>query len=156
MLLIQFLVILGDNETTQEDFNVKNGIIPQSWLGPLHSALRIMTGLLFLQHGTAKLLGFPMNDTLRGMFDQMGSMTMVTGLIELVGGVLIVIGMFTRPVAFVLSGFMAVAYFMVHMPMGFFPILNFGELAIMFCFVFLWLAAAGAGPYSMDASRAVG
>jgi putative oxidoreductase len=72
---------------------------------------------------------------------------------ELVGGILIIIGLFTRPVAFVLSGFMAAAYFMAHMPQGFFPILNFGELAIMFCFVFLWLSAAGAGPFSIDASR---
>jgi putative oxidoreductase len=127
------------------------GIIPQSWSGAIHAVLRVMTGLLLLQHGTAKILGFPMNDTLKGMFDQMGTMTTVTGILELVGGVLIIIGLFTRPVAFVLSGFMAVAYFMVHAPMGFYPILNFGELAILYCFVFLWLAAAGAGPYSLDA-----
>jgi putative oxidoreductase len=118
------------------------GIIPQSWSGAIHAVLRVMTGLLLLQHGTAKILGFPMNDTLKGMFDQMGTMTTVTGILELVGGVLIIIGLFTRPVAFVLSGFMAVAYFMVHAPMGFYPILNFGELAILYCFVFLWLAAA--------------
>jgi putative oxidoreductase len=130
-----------------------NGIIPASWSGSLHAALRIMTGLLFLQHGTAKILGFPMNDMMKGMFEQMGSMTMITGLLELVGGILIIVGLFTRITAFVLSGFMAVAYFMAHMPQSFFPILNMGELAIMFCFVFLWLAAAGAGPYSVDASR---
>jgi putative oxidoreductase len=127
------------------------GIIPQSWSGAIHAALRVMTGLLLLQHGTAKIFGFPMNDTLKGMFDQMGSMTTVTGILELVGGVLIIIGLFTRPVAFILSGFMAVAYFMVHAPMGFYPILNFGELAVLYSFVFLWLAAAGAGPYSLDA-----
>jgi putative oxidoreductase len=130
---------------------LNTGIIPQSWSGPIHAALRVMTGLLFLQHGTAKILGFPINDTLKGMFDQMGSMTMFTGILELVGGVLIIIGLFTRPVAFILSGFMAVAYFMVHAPMGTYPILNFGELAILYCFVFLWLAVAGAGPYSLDA-----
>jgi putative oxidoreductase len=126
------------------------GIIPQSWSGTIHAALRVMTGLLLLQHGTAKLFGFPLNDTLKGMFDQMGTMTTVTGILELVGGVLIIIGLFTRPVAFILSGFMAVAYFMVHAPMGFYPILNFGELAVLYSFVFLWLAAAGAGPYSLD------
>ncbi len=129
---------------------LKNGIIPQSWSGPIHAALRVMTGLLFVQHGTAKILGFPMNDTLKGMFDQMGSMTTFTGILELVGGILIIIGLFTRPVAFILSGFMAVAYFMVHAPMGTYPILNFGELAILYCFVFLWLSVAGAGPYSLD------
>jgi putative oxidoreductase len=132
-----------------------NGIIPASWAGPIHAALRIMTGLLFLQHGTAKLLGFPMNDALKGMLGGMpGPMLTVTGVLELVGGILIIIGLFTRPVAFVLSGFMAVAYFMAHAaPGGFFPLLNAGELAIMFCFVFLWLAAAGAGPYSLDSNR---
>lgn len=131
-----------------------NGILPHSWSGPIHAALRIMTGLLFLQHGTAKILGFPMNDTLKGMFSGMPSgMTYFTGLMELIGGVLIIIGLFTRPVAFILSGFMAAAYFMAHMPQGFFPILNYGELAILYCFVFLWLASAGAGPFSVDNSR---
>jgi putative oxidoreductase len=131
-----------------------NGIIPASWSGHLHAALRIMTGLLFMQHGTMKILGFPMNDMMKGMLAQMpGGMTMFTGGLELIGGLLIAIGLFTRPVAFVLSGFMAAAYFIAHAPQGFFPILNMGELAIMFSFVFLWLAAAGAGPFSVDASR---
>jgi putative oxidoreductase len=71
-------------------------------------------------------------------------------VVELIGGVLIVIGLFTRPVAFVLSGYMAVAYFMAHLPMSFFPALNFGEPAVLFCFVFLYLAAAGAGPWAID------
>jgi putative oxidoreductase len=127
-----------------------NGIIPQSWSGPLHAALRIMTGLLFLQHGTAKLLGFPAVDMFK---DGVSGLILVSGILELVGGILIIIGAFTRPVAFVLSGFMAVAYFMAHASSGFYPILNGGELAILYCFVFLWLAAAGAGPYSVDDSR---
>jgi putative oxidoreductase len=131
-----------------------NGILPASWQGYTHAALRIMTGLLFLQHGTAKILKFPINDTLIGMFSGMPSgMLWFTGLMELVGGVLIILGLFTRSVAFVLAGFMAVAYFMAHASQGFFPILNFGELAILYCFVFLWLATAGAGPYSLDANR---
>jgi putative oxidoreductase len=131
-----------------------NGILPASWQGYTHTALRVMAGLLLLQHGTSKLLIFPMNDTLSGMYAGMPSpMAWFTGLIELVGGVLIILGLFTRNVAFVLSGFMAAAYFIGHAPQGFFPILNFGELAILYCFVFLWLATAGAGPYSLDANR---
>jgi putative oxidoreductase len=131
-----------------------NGILPASWQGYTHAALRVMTGLLFLQHGTAKILKFPMNETLSGMFSGMPSgMLWFTGLMELVGGVLIVLGLFTRTTAFVLAGFMAAAYFMAHLPSGFFPILNFGELAVLYCFVFLWLATAGAGPFSLDANR---
>ena len=131
-----------------------NGVLPSSWQGATHAALRIMTGLLFLQHGTAKILGFPMNDTLKGMFAGMPpAMVTFTGIVELIGAILIILGLFTRLTAFILSGFMAVAYFMVHAPMGFFPILNFGELAVLYCFAFLWLATAGAGPYSLDAGR---
>jgi putative oxidoreductase len=131
-----------------------NGILPASWQGHTHAALRVMAGLLLLQHGMAKLIKFPMNDMLAGMFSGMPSgMIWFTGLIELVGGVLIILGLFTRSVAFILSGFMAAAYFIGHAPQGFFPILNFGELAILFCFVFLWLATSGAGPYSLDAGR---
>ncbi len=124
-------------------------IIPASWAGPLQAALRIMTGLLFVQHGTAKLLKFPVTDMFKDgvqLFSLMG----VAGVLELVGGIFIIVGFQTRITAFVLAGFMAVAYFMAHAPSGLFPILNFGELAIMFCFVFLYLAAAGAGPYSVD------
>jgi putative oxidoreductase len=128
---------------------MQNGIIPASWTGPLQAALRIITGLLFLQHGTAKLLKFPVTDMFKDGV-QLFSMMGVAGILELVGGILIIIGLYTRITAFVLAGFMAVAYFMAHAPSGFFPILNFGELAIMFCFVFLYLAAAGAGPYSVD------
>jgi putative oxidoreductase len=128
------------------------GIIPASWSGHLLAALRVMTGLLFLQHGTAKLLKFPLTEYFKDgveLFSFMG----LTGALELVGGILIIIGLFTRVTAFVLAGMMAVAYFMAHASQGFFPINNAGELAIMFCFAFLYLAAAGAGPWSFDANR---
>jgi putative oxidoreductase len=127
-----------------------NGILPQSWSGPIHAALRIMTGLLFLQHGTAKILKFPAVDMFK---DGVSGIFLVSGILELVGGILIILGLFTRTTAFILSGFMAVAYFMVHAPGGFFPIINQGELAILYCFVFLYLATAGAGPFSLDAGR---
>jgi putative oxidoreductase len=129
-----------------------NGIIPASWSGATHAALRVMTGLLFLQHGMTKVFKFPLTDYFKDGV-QIASLMGVAGLLELVGGILIIIGLFTRTTAFVLSGFMAVAYFMAHAPQNVFPILNGGELAILFCFVFLYLAAAGAGPYSLDASR---
>lgn len=112
------------------------------------SALRIVTGLLFLEHGTGKLLGLP-----AGMpfLDKMPTgMLYFTGGMELVGGVLITIGLFTRPVAFVLSGYMAAAYFMAHFPMSFFPVINMGDAAVLFCFIFLYLAAAGPGPWALD------
>jgi putative oxidoreductase len=129
-----------------------NGIIPASWSGHLLAALRIMTGLLFLQHGTAKFFKFPLTEYFKDGVELL-SMAGLSGALELVGGILIIIGLFTRVTAFVLSGFMAVAYFMAHAPQGFFPINNMGELAIMYCFVFLYLAAAGAGPWSLDANR---
>ena len=130
------------------------GIIPTTWQPQLQAALRIVTGLLFMEHGTSKVLHFPINEMLSGMYSQMGGMTMGTGLVDLVGGILIVIGAFTRPVAFVLSGYMAAAFFLAHVSMGgIFPILNFGEAAVLFSFIFLYFAATGAGPYSVDASR---
>lgn len=129
-----------------------NGILPTSWQGYTHAALRIMTGLLFLQHGTTKLFKFPLTEYFKDGVP-VASFMGFAGLLELVGGILIIIGLFTRTTAFVLSGMMAVAYFMAHAGQGFFPILNGGELAIMYCFVFLWLATAGAGPFSVDANR---
>ena len=100
------------------------------------------------KHGTGKILGFPAG---LPFFDKMPTaMLYFTGLMELVGGVLITIGLFTRPVAFVLSGYMAVGYFMVHFPQSFFPAINFGDAAVLFCFVFLYLAAAGPGPWAID------
>jgi putative oxidoreductase len=122
-------------------------IIPASWTPYLLAILRIMTGLLFLEHGTAKLFDFPM--TAIGSQEPHG-LLLFTGSMELVGGALIIVGFLTRPVAFVLSGYMAVAYFMAHLPAGFFPVNNHGELAILFCFVFFYLAAAGAGTWAVD------
>jgi putative oxidoreductase len=116
--------------------------------------LRIVSAFLFIQHGTAKFFGVPHV----AMFDgfQAASLMGVAGALELVGGALLLIGLFSRPTAFVLSGFMAVAYFMAHASRGFVltPILNQGELAIMFCFVFLFISAAGGGAWSVDAARA--
>ena len=108
-----------------------------------------------MEHGTSKILHFPINDAMAGMYAQMGAITTATGLLELVGGILIVIGAFTRLTAFILAGEMAVAFWMVHVGMSgnVFPMINQGEAAVLFCFVFLFLAAAGAGPYSVDASR---
>ena len=126
-----------------------NGIIPASFSEALLSVLRIMTGLLFFTHGSAKLLGFPVTQHFAGGVE-LFSLTGLTGFLELVGGALIAIGLFTRLTAFILSGMMAVAYFMAHAPQGFHPINNGGELAILFCFIFLYIAAAGPGPWSVD------
>ena len=122
----------------------------QPYTAQLLSTVRIMTGLLFLQHGTTKYLSFPASPMNNASPLTMGG---AAGLIELIGGVLIVIGLFTRPVAFILSGTMAVAYFYVHSPQGFFPLLNRGELAVLYCFVFLFIAAAGGGAWSVDRLR---
>jgi putative oxidoreductase len=123
----------------------------EAWMPQALSILRIMTGLLFLEHGTQKLLGFPPSEhSFPPLFSLMG----LQGVLELVGGFLILIGLFTRPVAFILAGNMAVAYFMAHAPRGFFPTLNGGQLAILFCFVFLYLAVAGGGQWSVDAQIA--
>ena len=125
----------------------------EPWIPRAHALLRIVTAYLFLQHGSSKLLGFPHV----AMFDnlQVASLIGFAGILELVGGILVLIGLFTRPVAFILSGEMAVAYFMGHASKGavLTPMLNQGELAVLYCFVFLWLAAAGAGPWSVDAAR---
>jgi len=123
-------------------------IIPASFAPILQSVLRIAAGLAFLEHGTGKILGFPAG--LPGLDKLPAAMLYFTGLMELIGGVLIVIGLFTRPVAFVLSGFMAAGYFIAHFPVDFFPAKNYGEAALLYCFVFLYLAAAGAGPISVD------
>tara|TARA_R110002074_G_scaffold198776_1_gene366447 strand:- start:210 stop:563 length:354 start_codon:yes stop_codon:yes gene_type:complete len=112
--------------------------------------MRIVTGVLFMQHGGQKIFGFPAPQ--RYEFD-LFSMSGIAGSLELFGGFLIVIGLFTRPTAFLLSGLMAFAYFIAHAPQNFWPILNGGELAAMFCFVFLYLAAAGGGKWSADYLR---
>ena len=112
------------------------------------SVLRIFTGLDLLQHGTGKILGFPVAPMFANV--QIGSLTGIGGLIELIGGILFTIGLFTRPVAFILSGFTAAAYFMAHASKGFYPLLNGGELAALYCFVFLYFTFAGGGPWSVD------
>jgi len=114
----------------------------------LLSVLRIVASLLFIEHGTAKLFHFPH----MAMFDnlQVGSFLWAGGIIELVGGTLVLMGFFTRYAAVIVSGEMAVAYFMYHARLGLFPALNGGDAAILFCFVFLYIAVAGPGPMSLD------
>lgn len=114
------------------------------------SILRIMTALLFLEHATQKLFGFPPSPMHPALFSLFG----FAGMLELVGSLLLVVGLFTRPVAFILSGEMAVAYFMAHAPHSFFPLLNYGEGAILYCFIYLYIATAGAGLWSLDHWRA--
>ena len=122
----------------------------KAWAPHLLSVLRIVTAFLFLTHGMQKLLSFPAPFSRPvELFSLMG----LAGTLELVGGALLILGLFTRPVAFILSGEMAFAYFMAHAPQGFWPLLNRGELAALYCFVFLYLAAAGAGPWSVDRLR---
>ncbi len=117
------------------------------------SVLRIVVGLLYLQHGMAKLIGFPHV----AAFDNLQTFSWpagYAGLLEIVGAPLLILGLFTRPVALILSGEMAVGYFMVHAPRGVIPLLNGGEAAVFFCFVFLYFAAVGGGPWSLDRMRA--
>jgi putative oxidoreductase len=131
---------------------VLNGIIPASQSGNLRAALRIMTGLLFLSHGLTKLIHWPATDYFPAG-QPLPTLMLVAGILEVVGGVLFTLGPFTRLTAFILAGMMAVAYFMAHMPSSFFPIQNGGEAAVLYCFIFLYYAATGAGPFSVDASR---
>ena len=119
------------------------------WGGRALSVLRIVTALLFLQHGLAKHFGFPHVAS----FDNLQPLSLIglAGAIEIVGSLLLLVGLFTRPAAFIMSGEMAVAYFMAHAPRAFFPLVNQGELAVLYCFVFLFLAIEGGGPWSLDA-----
>jgi putative oxidoreductase len=121
-----------------------------AWAPRVLSILRIAAGLLLLQHGTTKLLGFPVSE-MNGI--AVTSIYGIAGIFELVGGVLIVLGLFTRAAAFILSGMTAVAYFHTHAPQGFYPLLNGGELAALYSFVFLYITCAGPGPWSIDAKR---
>ena len=125
-------------------------MVSPEWSPRILSVLRIVTGLLFLEHGLMKLVGFPA--PMPGM-DHLPPLLMVAGTIELVCGALIALGLFTRIAAFLASGEMAVAYFMGHMSHGFWPALNQGEAAIMFCFIFFYLVFAGPGEWSVDALR---
>jgi putative oxidoreductase len=130
--------VLGERE--MENFFI-------SWQPRVLSILRIVTAFMFMQHGGQKLLGYPAPQ--RNEFD-LFTLSGVAGVLELVGGFLILIGLFTRPVAFILSGQMAVAYFIAHAPQGFWPLLNNGELAALFSFIFLYLFVAGGGAWSLD------
>lgn len=124
---------------------------PTAWAPRAQAALRFITALLFIGHGLVKLLGFPPGAAPGQV--PLASLFGVAAILEVVGGALVAVGLFTRPVAFLLSGQMAVAYFMMHAPGSIFPVLNGGEPAILFCFIFLFLAAAGPGAWSVDARR---
>lgn len=120
-----------------------------AWSPRMLSVLRIMSALVFMAHGTMKILGFPPPP--RPV--DLTSLSGIAGFFELIGGALLALGLFTRPVAFVLSGMMAVGYFYAHAPRSFFPVLNGGDAAILYCFVFLYIFFAGPGPWSVDATR---
>jgi putative oxidoreductase len=121
------------------------------WQPQLLAALRIVVALLFIEHALIKLFGFPPGGA-PGL-QPVGTLLWIGGVVELVCGLMILIGLWTRLFAFIAAGEMAVGYFMVHAPQSFFPALNKGEAAILFCFVFLYLAAAGAGAWSVDGAR---
>lgn len=119
----------------------------ESWAPRMLSVMRVAVALAFMQHGSDKLFGFP---DFGGSPD---ALTLPLGILEFFGGGLVALGLFTRPLAFILSGQMAVAYWWIHAPGSFFPALNGGESAILYCFAFLFLAAAGGGAWSLDALR---
>lgn len=122
---------------------------PATFAPQLRSVMRIVVGLMFMLHGTQKMLGFP--DPGAKLQPQAPALIKAAGILELVGGVLIALGLFTSVAAIIASGEMAVAYFKQHAPDGFWPTLNGGELSVLYCFVFLYLAFAGPGPWSIDA-----
>jgi putative oxidoreductase len=120
-----------------------------TWEPRMLSILRIMTGLLYLQHGLAKIFGFPALPN-HAPYHLSSLVPGLAGILEMVGGALIALGLFTRPVAFILAGEMAFAYFMAHAPRSFFPLVNSGEGAILYCFIFLYFFVAGGGVWSLD------
>lgn len=117
-----------------------------SWAPRALSILRIVAALLFFEHGSQKLLAFPASEFSPPLFSLFGA----AGVLEIVGGILLLLGLFTRPVAFILSGEMAIGYFMIHAPNNFFPVLNQGDGAVLFCFIFLYLVFAGPGAWALD------
>ena len=123
----------------------------RSWAPNLLGVFRIVVAFLFIQYGTAKLFGFPAPIMPGGGTAPLASLPGFAGALESFGGALVLIGLYTRPVAFILSGEMAVAYFMGHAINGFWPVLNQGAPAVFFCFAFLYLSSAGPGPWSIDA-----
>ena len=125
----------------------------RSWAPQLLSVLRIVAAFLFIQFGTAKLFAMPGPLTDGGGAVPVGSLYWFAGVLESVGGLLLLLGVCTRPIAFVVSGEMAVAYFHSHAPHGFWPVLNGGHPAVLFCFVWLYVSSAGAGAWSLDALR---
>jgi putative oxidoreductase len=125
----------------------------QRWTPQLRSLLRIAAAFMFMAHGTMKLIAFPVGVPPKGGTVMLLSQSGLGGVLEAFGGALLLIGLFTRPVALLLAGEMAVAYFQFHFPRGFWPIMNQGELAALYCFVWLYFSAAGAGPWSLDAVR---
>ncbi len=121
-----------------------------AWTPRALSVLRVITGLMIIQHGMAKIIGFPAVPSFADLKPL--SLIGVAGLIELIGGTLLILGLLTRPVAFIVSGEMAFAYFIAHAPRSFYPLVNGGTLAIVFCFTCLFLSTAGPGPWSVDAA----
>jgi putative oxidoreductase len=127
------------------------GPLPARWGPHLLSVLRIVSAFLFMAHGTQKLFAWPVSEPQEpaALLSLMG----LAGVLEVFGGLLLLLGLFTRPVALLLAVEMAIAYFMAHAPRGFWPLLNKGELAALYCILFLYLAAVGAGPWSLDELR---
>lgn len=125
----------------------------RGWAPQLLSILRIVAAFLFFQVGSAKWFAFPAAVMPGGGTAPIGSLAWFAAVLEVVGGSFLLLGLFTRPVAFILAGEMAFAYFIGHAPNGFWPVLNQGMPAILFCFLFLYISAAGAGPWSLDAKR---
>ena len=128
----------------------------RSWAPYILSVVRIVAAFIFIQFGTAKIFAFPASIMPDGGTAPLTSLAGIAGALETFGGVFLLLGLFTRPVAFILSGQMAVAYFIGHAPQGFWPVLNQGYPAILFCFLWLYLSAAGPGPWSVDALRRAG
>jgi putative oxidoreductase len=140
-------MVRSDNVTSSGARTMTMFSAVEKWSPYLLAVMRIIVALLFMEHGTQKLFGFPPS---AHPGPALVSLLGVQGVIEMLGGLLLVVGLWTRPVAFILAGDMAVAYFMAHFPRSFFPILNGGDAAVLYCFVFLYLCCAGAGPWSID------